>query len=126
MKTSRKIAVLGVVALFTLILFRYFGGRLGQLLRHQRFRVPLRLFAFAVITFAVAMMLDSFDIYLQGAVDYLRDRIADGSGCVQDRFWLALTDVRALSNSVEELLEYLAALGLLMMIGNLFSIEPFL
>jgi hypothetical protein len=117
------VAILGVVALCTAILVRRFGGRLGQLLQQPRYRLPMRLFAFSVVTFAVAMMLDTFDVYLQSGVDFLRGALISGAGDMPDRLWLALTDVRALANSIEELLEFLAALTLLMMIGNLFSIK---
>lgn len=117
------IAVLGVAMLCAVLAFRSYGGRLGELLREERYRTPLRLFTFAVVTFAAAMALDSFDGALEGGVKFLRDQIAGGPDGAHDRLWLALTDVRALANSMEELLEYLAALGFLMMVGNLFSIR---
>ena len=119
------IALSGVVVLGALILLRHLGGSLGQLMRQRRYRLPLGLFAIAVITFLAAMMLDSFDIYLQNAVEFVRSQFADGPGDIQDRFWITLTDVQPLANTVEELLEFLSALCLLMMIGSLFSIQAF-
>jgi hypothetical protein len=53
------IAAAGVMVLCTLVLVRQYGGRVGRTLRRERYRLPLRLFTFSVITFFAAMLLDS-------------------------------------------------------------------
>ena len=68
------------------------------------------------------MMLDSFDIFLQRAVNILVAGIAGGPLTADNRLWLALTNAKAFPNTIEELLEYLTAVALLMFIGNLYSV----
>jgi hypothetical protein len=117
------VALLGVGVLCGLLLLRYFGGDIGEFLRQKRYHLPFRLFSFSVITFAVAMSLDSFDVYMQGTVDAVRDAATNAATDEQAPLLLALTDVRSLANSIEELLELLASLTLLMMVGHLFGFE---
>lgn len=114
------VALGGVCVLGCLLLLRTVGGRLGGLLRLRRYRVPLRLFAFAVVTFLVAMLLDSFGKLLQRGVDVVAARLLETSG---DWLWLVLLDVSELANAIEEIFEYAAAVALLMMVANLFSIR---
>ena len=70
----------------------------------------------------VAMVLDSSENILRVSVDYLFANIAGRPLAAEDRLWLALTDLPVLTDSTEELLEYLSALGLLMLVGNLYSV----
>jgi len=113
------VGVAGLFVLAGLVAARSLGGRVGLLLRRRRYRLPLRLFAFAVVAFLIATLLDSFDRHLQHVVELLAAQLLAGD----DRLWIALLDFAELANAIEELLEYVAAIALLMMIGNLFSIE---
>jgi hypothetical protein len=117
------VAMAGIVALAALVLLRQLGGPLGEFVRQPRLRVPLGLFAVATISLMAAMTLDSYDVYLEIAIDFVVATVADGPIAADDRLWLALTDVRQLANSVEELLELLSSVALLMMIGSLYSIR---
>lgn len=117
------VAIVGMLVLGVLILIRSYGGRLGRLLRRPRYRRPIQLFSLAVFAFLGATMLDSFDIYLQAAVDSLSNALKGAPSANPDHLWLALADVRELANAVEEMLELLSALSLLMTIGSLFSID---
>lgn len=115
------IAAAGVMVLCTLVLVRQYGGRVGRTLRRERYRLPLRLFTFSVITFFAAMLLDSFDLHLRDAL--LGAEIAGRPMLANDRLLLGVIDVPKLANTVEELLELLSAIGLLMLVGSLFGVE---
>lgn len=115
------VAAAGVMVLCTLVLVRQYGGRVGRTLRRERYRLPLRLFTFSVITFFAAMLLDSFDLHLRDAL--LGAEIAGRPMLANDRLLLGVIDVPKLANTVEELLELLSAIGLLMLVGSLFGVE---
>ena len=69
------------------------------------------------------MMLDSYDWYLEHLADQLRATILGHSGTNEVPRWLGIRYMTQAANSLEELLEYLAALFFLMMIGSLFSVK---
>jgi hypothetical protein len=114
------IATIGLLVLGVLVGIRVHGGRIGRVLARRRYRLPLRQFAFAVVSFLIAMLLDSFDDRLQRGFESFSAQLLSAP---LDPLWLALSDVGERANAVEELLEYAAAVALLMLIGSLFSIE---
>lgn len=116
------VAALGVVALVLLIVFRRYGGSVAALFWRPHYQRPFYLFAFAVGCFMIAMMFDTFDTYLVDAFDYVRLKTTGTSAATSGGSWLDIVDFGRYANSVEEMLECLAALSLLMMVGTLFSV----
>lgn len=96
------------------------GGAVGRAFRHPRYTVPLRLFGLAAVTLFAAMLLDSFDDRVGPAWRGGVGRFGIGDGSLPG----PLIELELWMNSIEEMLEYLAGLFLLAMIGTLFSIEP--
>jgi hypothetical protein len=115
------VAVAGVCVLVALLALRASRFPLGALLREPRYRLPARLFALAVLTFGVAMLLDSFDAQLESLVDAVGARLSspDAGGLP----WSAVWDVGEFANAIEELFELAASAALLVMIGSLYSIR---
>lgn len=117
------VAVLGVAVLGAAILFRHYSSWAADLFRQQRYQRPLYLFGFAVGCFMLAMVFDSFDTYLVDAFDYIRLKTAGPSVATRGGSWADISDLGRFANSLEEMLEFLSALGLLMMVGTLFSVR---
>lgn len=117
------VAALGAVAVGVAVLAWRFLPWAKALLLERRYRRAGSLLALGIFCFSVAMMLDSFDWYLEQLVDQLRATILGRSGTNDVPLWLGVNNAKQAANSLEELLEYLAALCFLMMIGTLFSVK---
>lgn len=112
-------AVLGFGLL--LVLYRWTPRLLADI-RSPRFALPMILLGLAVVTFATAMVLDSFDRHLIA--------LAAATGLPQGYetivpeapFWHYLLDISVLANSLEEILEHFSAVCLLMTMGSLFFV----
>jgi H+/Cl- antiporter ClcA len=117
------IAVFGVVAAVMAVLVVRFMPWAKNLILERRYRRTFSLFVLAVLTFLTAMTLDSFDWYLELLANQLRTTILGHSGTNEVPPWLGVMNMTQAANSLEELLEYLAALFFLMMIGTLFSVK---
>ena len=117
------IAVLGVVVVMSCLLVTRYLPWAKAAFQEHRYRQAFSLFALAVFSFLTAMMLDSFDVYLEQLADQLRATILEHSGTTEVPRWLGINYMTQAANSLEELLEYLAALFILMMVGTLFSVK---
>jgi len=117
------VAGLGVVAIAMVVLIWRFAPQRMNFISEQRYRRTFLFFVLAVLTFASAMMLDTFDWVLEDLADQVRTAVSGSSDPSDLPLWLAVSNFARLANSLEELLEYLAALFFLMMMGTLFSIK---
>ena len=93
-----------------------------NLIVDRKYRRTFSLFALAVSSFLAAMMLDTFDWYLEHLADRFRATILGISEASEMPRWFGVDYMTQAANSLEELLEYLAALFFLMTIGTLFSV----
>jgi hypothetical protein len=117
------VAAVGAVAVMTAALAWRFTPRVKTLFVEEKYRRSFAFMALAALSFLTAMMLDSFDWYLEHLADQLRATIMGHLGSNETPRWLGIDYIGQAANSLEELLEYLAALFFLMMIGTLFSIK---
>ena len=117
------VAAFGGVAVVMTFLVLRFKPWAKNLISERRYRRTFSLFALAVLSFLTAMMLDSFDWYLKHFANQLRATISEHSGTNEVPRWISVNNMTQAANSLEELLEYLAALFFLMMIGTLFSVK---
>ncbi len=116
-------AVAAVAVLAVLLVLYQRAPRILSDMRGPRFTLPIMLFVFAVVSFAAAMMLDTFDRPLALSADAIG--LPNGyhtlvTGVV---FWHYLIDVRVVTYSLEEVLEYLSAVCLMMSMGMLFFLR---
>jgi len=117
------VAAFGVVAVVMAVLVLRLMPWAKELILDRKYRRTCSLFALAVFIFLAAMMLDTFDWYLEHLADRLLATILGISVANEVPRWLGFSYITVAANSLEELLEYLAALFFLMMIGTLFSIK---
>jgi len=117
------VAVIGTIALVLAALVWQFLPWSKALVREPRYRRTFSFFALAVVSFLAAMLLDSYDWYLERLIGQLQASILGTSELIEAPKWLAVGYVSQAANSLEELLEYLAATFFLMMIGSLFSVR---
>lgn len=110
------IAALGAVAALAAFVLAVRSGALGMdRFRDPRYRLPTRFFATAVAAFLLAMLLDTFDVHLVAMVERV---IPVPEGLSDPR--LIARGARQLANTLEELLEYTAAVCLLFTVVTLF------
>ena len=117
------VAVFGAIALVSAVLVWRFMPWSKSLYQEPRYRRTFSFFALAVVIFSTAMVLDAFDWYLEHLTDQLWAPILGHSELNEAPRWLGGKYISHAANSLEELLEYLAAIFLLMMIGTLFSVK---
>ncbi|MGI9579225.1 MAG: hypothetical protein ACR2OH_13570 [Microthrixaceae bacterium] len=116
------LAAAGMAAAVTVVVLWRFVPGVRDLAARRSYQRAFALFALAVVTFGSAMMLDSFDWVLQGFLDPAQELVG-GSAETVGVAWLAGDPINRAANSVEELLEFLAALFFLMMVGAFFSVS---
>ena len=117
------VAAFGAAVVVMAVLVWRFMPRAKALLREPRYRRTFAMFALAVFSFLTAVMLDSFDWYLEHLTDQLRATILSQSEFNEVPRWLGVDYITQAANSLEELLEYLAAIFFLLMIGALLSVR---
>ena len=117
------VAGLGVAATAMVILIWRFAPQRMSFVSEPRYRWAFLFFVLAVLTFASAMVLDTFDWVLEDLADVVRPGGSGSSGANEVPLWLAENNFARVANSLEELLEYLAALFFLMTMGTFFSIK---
>ena len=116
------VALLGAIGLIAAFLIWRFLPWARQMLADPRYRQSFLFIALAVISFACAMLLDSFDWALDDLAAQLRGMVMGSSEAAGPR-WLGPDDLSQAANSLEELLEYLAALLFLMTMGRLYGVR---
>lgn len=116
-------AVLGAVAVLLAVLALRFLPQAKKIIQDGRYNKTFSFFALAVFVFLAAMLLDTFDWYLQLSANSLLRTVFGPSIENEALRWYGEDYVTYAANSVEELLEYLAALLFLMMIGTLFCVK---
>jgi hypothetical protein len=112
-------AVFAVLVLLSAIIIWRITPWIREMLRGGRYKRVYYLFSLSVVVFLAAMLLDSFDQYIANFVDSLSTAILGAAGSPTK----AAPFVTAAANSLEELLEYSAALCLLMTVATLYSIR---
>lgn len=115
-------ALIGVVGFsLVLVLYRWAPRAFAQL-RSPRFKRPMMLLGLAVIMFAIAMALDSFDRHLVTLAEI--SGLPDSYETIlpEAPFWHYLLNLGVIANSLEEILEFVSAICLLMTMASLFSI----
>lgn len=112
-------AVFAVLVLLSVIIIWRITPWIREMLRGGRYKRVFYLFSLAVFVFLAAMLLDSFDQEIANFVDSLWTAILGAAGSPKN----AAPFITAAANSLEELLEYGAALCLLMAVATLYSIR---
>ncbi|MHA1554581.1 MAG: hypothetical protein ACTSU0_09245 [Alphaproteobacteria bacterium] len=116
------VALVGIVVLVALLLLHRSPPRFIAGFKQSRFTLPITLFGVAAVAFAVAMVLDTFDVHLMVWANAIG--LPNGYNAVVSdaAFWHYLIDIKVITNSLEEVLEYLSAIFLLMTTGSLFLV----
>ena len=112
----------GVAAAVAVVVLLRFVPSVRDVFAQRTYQRAFAFFALAVLSFAAAMMLDSFDWVLQSIVDRVQELVGATPDTVAVA-WLAGEPISQAANSVEELLEFLAALFFLTMVGAFFSVR---
>ncbi|NKB55832.1 MAG: hypothetical protein GKS00_05805 [Alphaproteobacteria bacterium] len=117
------VGVVGFVGLCACLLV----GRIVPWTRHffldPRYRRTLFLLFIGVTIFLTAMMLDTFDWYLESMIEPIRSTFMGWSGLGEVPHWIGKQNLAQAANSLEELLEYMAAISFFMAIATAFSIK---
>jgi hypothetical protein len=116
-------AVFGAVAVVLVILILRLLPQAKQLIMDPKYQRAFTLFALAVFIFLAAMMMDTFDWHMQQFTNRFLNTVFGASIENEALRWYGERYVTYAVNSLEELLEYLAALLFLMTIGCVFSIR---
>lgn len=116
------IALTGLIGLVAVVMFRYFSRWVADQFRRVQYQWPLYLFGISILSFLLAQVFDSFDVYLIELFDFIRLQMTGTVPTGNGESWLDVVDIGRYMNSLEEMLEYLAAVGFLMMVGKLFAV----
>lgn len=116
------IAGVGVLAVVGLVLAPRLLPQAREMAADPRYRTAFGFFALAAASFLLAMLLDTFDTVLADlavAVHGIPDPVTGPDFAL----WIGAAHVIQAANGLEELLEYLAAIAFLMVIGAVFEIR---
>lgn len=118
-----SVALLGVIIVILAVFAARYLPWAKEKMEQPRYRRTFWLLALGVVILMTAMVLDSFDFYLEDLSLQLRASIFGFSEPGNVPLWFSDNFVMAASNSIEELFEYLAALCFLMAVSFLFSVK---